>query len=53
MIHRSLSGIQDQVTEMIIAVNNMLNIKKNNIIFAEVCKKDYFPIEIDMKKIIR
>ncbi len=51
MIHQPLSGTQGQATEMIIAVNRILKIKKKlTKTLAEACGKDFDTVSEDMER---
>ncbi|MBM6841337.1 ATP-dependent Clp protease proteolytic subunit [[Clostridium] spiroforme] len=51
MIHQPLGGTQGQATEMIIAVNHILKIKKKlTKILAEACDKDFETVADDMER---
>ena len=51
MIHQPLSGTQGQATEMIIAVNRILKIKKKlTKTLAEACGKDFDSVSEDMER---
>ena len=51
MIHQPLSGTQGQATEMIIALNRILKIKKKlTKTLAEACGKDFDTVSEDMER---